>query len=207
MYLYSLLPLLVLDLFQFLKDIAGSGGTGSQQVRVDIIRKMLVRAVDAEPMFIIRHCQGKLRIGMSDKTLLVAVAQAFAMTPIGPDGLGHDIEFKTSEQKDAAFEKSVYTLKHVFSELPDWGMILPALRRGQGNWVETLPKECHLTPGIPIHPMLAKPTKGVTEVLDRFDGKDFTCEFKYDGERAQVKDGRHQRDDANLSYPPACSSL
>lgn len=34
--------------------------------------------------------------------------------------------------------------------------------------------------------MLAKPTKAISEVLDRFEGKAFTCEFKYDGERAQV---------------------
>src|SRR5690242_6265150 len=40
--------------------------------------------------------------------------------------------------------------------------------------------------GIPIRPMLATPSKGLTEVLDRFAGQPITCEFKYDGERAQV---------------------
>ena len=34
--------------------------------------------------------------------------------------------------------------------------------------------------------MLAKPTKAIGEVLDRCEGKKFTCEYKYDGERAQV---------------------
>lgn len=34
--------------------------------------------------------------------------------------------------------------------------------------------------------MLAKPTNGISEVLDKFQDSEFTVEYKYDGERAQV---------------------
>lgn len=69
------------------------------------------------------------------------------------------------------------------SELPSWEVLIPAYLE---SGIFKLRDTCKLQPGVPLKPMLAKPTKSITEVLDRFEGKDFSCEYKYDGERAQI---------------------
>ncbi|KAG9714550.1 DNA ligase, partial [Aureobasidium melanogenum] len=83
------------------------------------------------------------------------------------------------------------------SELPSYEVIIPAYLE---NGIFDLHDACKLQPGVPLKPMLAKPTKSITEVLDRFEGKDFTCEYKYDGERAQIHFVAH---DADLTYATA----
>jgi DNA ligase 1 len=69
------------------------------------------------------------------------------------------------------------------SELPSYDAIIPAVLE---HGVFNLRENCKLQPGVPLKPMLAKPTKSITEVLDRFENQTFTCEYKYDGERAQI---------------------
>jgi DNA ligase 1 len=65
------------------------------------------------------------------------------------------------------------SLSNPSSELPSYEVIVPALVASNYE-LEKLPDKCKLQPGIPLKPMLAKPTKSITEVLDRFEGKHFT---------------------------------
>ncbi|KAI4605253.1 hypothetical protein J4E80_010687 [Alternaria sp. BMP 0032] len=173
-----------------LMGIATVEGQGAQGRKVDGIKKLLSAAdahnsgkhVDiekdkggpSEAKFIVRTLEGKLRLGLAEKTVVVAVAQAMIFHEMSQKG-------KTPSTEDLA--KAEATLKTVYSELPSYEVIIPAMLE---HGIMNLRENCRLQPGVPLKPMLAKPTKSITEVLDRFEGKDFTCEYKYDGERAQI---------------------
>lgn len=82
------------------------------------------------------------------------------------------------------FEAMEKAVKCALCELPNIEVIIENLLNGDD--MNTLGKKCTVRAGLPVQPMLAKPTRGVQEVLDRFNNVTFTCEYKYDGERAQV---------------------
>ena len=183
-------PLTVTGVLESLNMIAALEGNNSGNRKISVIKGMLVPAREFEPKFLIRQLQGKLRIGLAETSVLTALAHALVLTPpsANPPALP-----KSVAKIDRAMHWAVEQLKQVFSECPSWNLICPAVAK---VGLELLHEECHLTPGVPVHPMLAKPTKGITEVLDRFTDVEFTCEYKYDGERAQVHrlaDGRYGR--------------
>ena len=59
---------------------ANTSGSQSQKWKVDKIKSLLVRAKGSESKYIIRGLQGKLRIGVSQSTVLVGLAHAVALT-------------------------------------------------------------------------------------------------------------------------------
>lgn len=62
--------------FQQLKTIAMLEGHKSQDAKKNHIMKLLAAAKDAEPGFLVRSIQGKLRIGLAEQSVLIALAQA-----------------------------------------------------------------------------------------------------------------------------------
>ncbi|OAA65734.1 DNA ligase (Polydeoxyribonucleotide synthase [ATP]) [Niveomyces insectorum RCEF 264] len=184
-------PLTVPAVHRGLMAIATVTGNGAQQRKVDGIKKLLAAAdaslssqgrVDitkdkggpSEAKFLIRFLEGKLRLGLAEKTVLVSLAQAV---------IHHEARVAGTTASTADVENAEAMLKTVYSELPSYDLIIPAML---DHGIMHLKEHCHLRPGIPLKPMLAKPTKAITEVLDRFENQTFTCEYKYDGERAQI---------------------
>lgn len=155
-------------IFKTLLEIAIITGASSMQKKVDRVKALYVACKGNEARYLFRLLEGKLRIGLAEQSVLAALANASA------EHVG---------ERPLEADDPVSIIKSVYTSLPDYNIVIPALIRF-GIW--GLPGHCRLTPGVPLKPMLAFPTKSVTEVLDRFEGLPFTCEFKYDGERAQI---------------------
>ena len=75
-------------------------------------------------------------------------------------------------------------VRQAYCEMPNIDNLVNALMEGRDG--KGLLEVCHISLGIPVKPMLAKPSKGISEVAERLGGKRFTGEWKYDGERAQI---------------------
>ena len=181
-------PLTAAGVFKAFKDIAAIEGKNAVERRVSLITKLLAASEDIEAGYLLRSLQGKLRIGLAEQTVLTALAHATYLHHAMDKQEGGNMEKKQKSAKlaEALLEplaRSEETLKTVFSNLPSYDLVVPELIRGG---VEGLDGRCAFQPLLPVKPMLAKSTTGVQEVLDKFEGREFTCEYKYDGERAQI---------------------
>uniref|UniRef100_A0A8C2LMD6 DNA ligase n=1 Tax=Cricetulus griseus TaxID=10029 RepID=A0A8C2LMD6_CRIGR len=179
-------PLTTSGVFTKFCDIARLTGSASMAKKLDVIKGLFVACRHSEARFIARSLSGRLRLGLAEQSVLAALALAVSLTPPGqefPPAVVDAGKGKTTEARKTWLEEQGMILKQTFCEVPDLDRIIPVLLE---HGLERLPEHCRLSPGVPLKPMLAHPTRGVSEVLKRFEEVDFTCEYKYDGQRAQI---------------------
>jgi len=173
--------------FAEMKAIANASGKDSQKAKKEKIQKLMVASRGEEAKYIVRMLQAKLRIGIQIPTLLQALAYAFTLTSPGSSGAS-DIRKGPGKLAPTQLEARMISMENAvrqaFSEMPNFDMLIAALLEGRDG--SNLLQACHISLGIPVKPMLAKPSKGIAEVGERLSGKRFTGEWKYDGERAQI---------------------
>ena len=176
--------LTVAKVFKDLRGMAESSGKNSQGVRKEVIKRLLVSGKEKEAKFIVRTLQGKLRVGIQNASVIQSLANAVCLT----HGLVSDARASTNKQTlEGLMLQMEEAVRQAFCEMPNYDMLVSALiADGAVPDPARLASQCHVTPMIPVKPMLAKPTRSVGEVLGRFTGIQFTAEYKYDGERAQI---------------------
>jgi DNA ligase-1 len=135
----------------------------SQAKKVGIIKKLLAACQGNEAKFIVRSLEGKLRIGLADKTLVVALAHAIVLKGLGMYEIGRDWRPSWEETPTWAVSEeaggrgrncqgrvqvsdnsSVLVTGWPASELPNYDLLIPALMK---NGVDNLKDICKLTPG------------------------------------------------------------
>ncbi|KAK1556406.1 hypothetical protein Q3G72_004547 [Acer saccharum] len=167
-------PLLIKDVYSVLHKISVQTGSGSTIRKKSLIMNLMCSCREKEMKYIVRTLVRNIRIGAMMRTILPALAQAVVMNS--------SIDFSNEGMKEKLQRLSAAAVE-AYNILPSLDLVIPSLmNKGLGFSSSTL----SMVPGIPIKPMLAKITNGVAQVLRQFQNKAFTCEYKYDGQRAQI---------------------
>jgi DNA ligase-1 len=120
--------------------------------------------------------------------MLIALSRAFLLSKaLGSDYAIKDVTELSKLKKEELAEvwsKATEIVKASFARHPNYNDLLPALL--EIGVCEELLLRCGLNLHIPLRPMLGSITRDLSEMLTKLQGRDFACEFKYDGQRAQV---------------------
>ncbi|KAK5662542.1 hypothetical protein OQA88_8454 [Cercophora sp. LCS_1] len=182
-------PLTIKGVFQSLVKIAKTQGQGSGDVKQRIVDRLLQDARGGEESrYIVRTLCQHLRIGAVKTTMLIALSRAFLLSkPPGadfPTRSSQDLAKLKKEELAEVWSKGEEIVKACFARRPDYNDLLPVLL--EIGVCEELLVRCGPTIHIPLRPMLGSITRDLSEMLTKLQGRDFACEYKYDGQRAQI---------------------
>jgi DNA ligase-1 len=182
-------PLTIKNVYDSLVKIANSKGTGSQEVKQRIVDRLLQDARGAEESrYIVRTLVQHLRIGAVKTTMLIALSRAFLLskTATAMYETKSQVELAKLKKEELVevWHKAEETVKASFARRPNYNDLVAALL--EIGVCDELLLRCGLTLHVPLRPMLGSITRDLSEMLTKLQGRDFSCEFKYDGQRAQV---------------------
>ncbi|KAK3001743.1 hypothetical protein RJ639_020275, partial [Escallonia herrerae] len=175
----------VRDLYNSLGDlefVSEQTGGKSTARKKSLIVNLMRACRETEMKFLVRTLVRNLRIGAMMRTVLPALAQAVVMASFRHEGTVNNLKEQFQVLSTAVVE--------AYNVVPNLDLLVPSLMDKRIRFSSTLP----MVPGIPIKPMLAKVTNGIPQVLKLFQNKSLTCEYKYDGQRAQI----HQLADGSV---------
>ena len=182
-------PLTIKGVYRSLLNIATSKGAGSQENKQRIVEKLLQDTRGAEESrYIVRTLVQNLRIGAVKTTIIIALSRAFLFSK--PQGAEYAVrarqEFARMKKEELAevYGSAEELLKASYARHPNYGDLVPCLLE-VGISDEVLVR-CGLELHVPLKPMLGSITRDLPEMLAKLQGRDFSCEYKYDGQRAQV---------------------
>jgi len=120
--------------------------------------------------------------------MLIALSRAFLLSR--PPGANFPLRSKkelAGLKKEALAEiwsRAEEIVKACFARRPNYNDLIPVLL--EIGVCDELLIRCGLALHVPLRPMLGSITRDLSEMLTKLQGRDFSCEYKYDGQRAQV---------------------
>jgi DNA ligase-1 len=168
--------LTIRSVYQALLDIANVQGSKTQRIKVGKIVKLLTSSRDEEAKFIIRSLVGRLRIGCAQSSLLVAIGCGFRLR----ESFLRRLKTPPDDDDQMSYGKR---FKKMFLKCPVLDDLIVKMLQSTFDDIE---QNVDLVVGVPVMPMLAKPSRSLDEIQRRIGDDEITCEYKYDGERAQI---------------------
>lgn len=175
----------VTEVFDTLNKIAEMSGKGSQDDKITKLASLLKKTSPLESRYIARLVLGQLRLGVGDKTVLDALALAYAN------------------------KKDKKTLEHAYNTTPDVGLIAKTLAKKGIKHIDDISTAI----GIPLQSMLCQRIKNLETIEKKMDYP-VAVEEKYDGERIQAHiNGKNitlfsrRLDDITHQFPDVVTAL
>jgi len=178
-------PLTLRRTYETLEAIAKAEGSGSQDLKIKLMSKLLSDASPSEAKFLSRVITGRMRLGVSSMTVLDALAVAFA----------------TKDDRDA--------VERAFNVSSDLGLVAEEMALHGLEGVTRIKVEVDR----PLRAMLAERMSSPEDILEKLGGT-CAFEYKYDGVRVQAHISKgevrlysRKLDDLTSQFPDVVAGL